>query len=365
MSTSKSRHVGIDVSAKTLAVATRATGGKVVCETFDNDAPGHRALVKRLTKRGRSVRVCVEATGMYSLDLALALHEARRAEVMVVNPRSARAFAIARMRRGKTDPIDAAMLLEFAERMPFEPWCPPSETARALRSIVRRVASLTRDHTAELNRLHALEATASSPKLLVADVQESSAALERRIEGLIRGALDLARSDAELGRKLELLLSIKGVGDKSAALLLGELATLPRDMTAKQWVAHAGLDPRPYRSGTSVHRPERISKTGNSRVRAALYMPAQRDTRIVHQYIQGAVGGYDILCQAFPQGLVGDILGAGFGPTAGGSDFGRHARGGIGVDIGNNNQGAFLGKSPGSSLANAGSAAGYQGYLVL
>ena len=91
----------------------------------------------------------------------------------------------------------------------------------------------------------------------------------------------------------------------------------------------------------------------------------QRDTRIVHQYVQGAKGGYDILYQAFPQGLVGDILGARLSTAAGGSDFGRHARGGIGVDIANNNQGAFLGKSPGSSLTYAGSAAGYLGYLSL
>ena len=47
-----------------------------------------------------------------------------------------------------------------------------------------------------------------------------------------------------------------------------------RDLAAAQWVAHAGLDPRPYESGTSVHRPRRISKVGNRHLRAALYMPA-------------------------------------------------------------------------------------------
>jgi transposase len=39
-------------------------------------------------------------------------------------------------------------------------------------------------------------------------------------------------------------------------------------------VGHAGLDPRPYDSGTSVHRPRRISKVGNRHSRAALYMAA-------------------------------------------------------------------------------------------
>jgi transposase len=45
-------------------------------------------------------------------------------------------------------------------------------------------------------------------------------------------------------------------------------------MTARQWVAHAGLDPRHYESGTSVHKRSRISRAGNRRLRWALYMPA-------------------------------------------------------------------------------------------
>jgi transposase len=34
------------------------------------------------------------------------------------------------------------------------------------------------------------------------------------------------------------------------------------------------LDPSPCESGTSVHRPRRISKVGNRHLRATLYMPA-------------------------------------------------------------------------------------------
>ena len=55
---------------------------------------------------------------------------------------------------------------------------------------------------------------------------------------------------------------------------MGELAILPTDMSARQWVAHAGIDPRQFKSGTSVDKPARISKMGNRRLRAALYMPA-------------------------------------------------------------------------------------------
>ena len=45
-------------------------------------------------------------------------------------------------------------------------------------------------------------------------------------------------------------------------------------MTVRQWVAHAGLDPRAFQSGTSVYKPARISKVGNAHIRRALFMPA-------------------------------------------------------------------------------------------
>lgn len=49
---------------------------------------------------------------------------------------------------------------------------------------------------------------------------------------------------------------------------------LAPDLDVRQRVAAAGLDPREFRSGTSVERRLRISKAGNQHLRRALYMPA-------------------------------------------------------------------------------------------
>jgi transposase len=69
-------------------------------------------LIAWLTKRGRTARVVLEATGTYSLDIALALHRAARVEVMVVNPRAVKLFAGALMQRAKTDLTAAVALRE-------------------------------------------------------------------------------------------------------------------------------------------------------------------------------------------------------------------------------------------------------------
>jgi transposase len=65
--------VGIDVSATTLVEATDRGRGPLLKE-FPNHAAGHRRLCRFLTKGRRKALVCIEATGIYSLDLAIALH---------------------------------------------------------------------------------------------------------------------------------------------------------------------------------------------------------------------------------------------------------------------------------------------------
>lgn len=84
---------GIDVSAAQLVVALEGEGGRGWQRSFPNRASGHEALILWLQKNGTRVRVCLEATGLYSLDLALALHAAAGIEVAVLNPKKVNRFA--------------------------------------------------------------------------------------------------------------------------------------------------------------------------------------------------------------------------------------------------------------------------------
>lgn len=81
---------------------------------------------------GQRVRVVLEATGLYALDLALLLSAHQQVQLMVANPRAVRHFAQAMMQRSKNDQLDAVVLLEFAECMPFTPWVRPMNNTLAL-----------------------------------------------------------------------------------------------------------------------------------------------------------------------------------------------------------------------------------------
>jgi transposase len=87
------RMVGIDVSARWIDVERAAADEPVAVRRVANTAAGHRAVGRWLTQGGRDARVVLEATGVYSWDIALALQRTARVEVMVLNPRVSKEFA--------------------------------------------------------------------------------------------------------------------------------------------------------------------------------------------------------------------------------------------------------------------------------
>lgn len=265
---------GIDVSARTLDVAIDSGRAPFWTGTFDNTAKGHRKLIRRLVARHRRVRIVVEATGVYHLDLALALSESKTIDVMVANPKATKGFAKAHMQRSKTDKTDALSILEFGRRMEFQAWDPPASEVLDLRALARHMAALATMRAQEKNRLHAHTQVAGRTPALRAAIERHIREIDQIIKDLQEEALVLIEESRDLRRAFHHLVSIKGLAKTSAISVLAELAVLPRDMTVRQWVAHAGLDPRLYQSGTSVMAMPRISKVGNRNLRRSLFMPA-------------------------------------------------------------------------------------------
>jgi transposase len=268
----KSLFAGIDVGAEELVLVIRKNGSPHHPQKFANTPSDHKRLVKKLVGMP-GIIVCLEATGVYHFDLAVALHDAGVA-LMVVNPKSSHNFAKALMKNSKTDAVDAETLAQYAERMDFVAWTRPSDEQIALRSFARRIDALTRLKAASKNHLHALAASKETPKAVLRDAKLSISQLEKRIARLSKEALVLIAKHDELERVFLLITGVKGIAEASAIALMGELLLLPQGLTNREWVKFAGLDPRAYDSGKSVHKQARLSKAGNRHIRSALYMPA-------------------------------------------------------------------------------------------
>ena len=106
--------------------------------------------------------------------------------------------------------------------MAFVAWTRPSNEKIALRSVARRIHSLTKQKAAAKNHLHALTATAETPKAVLKDASLAISQLEKRIDCLTTAALLLIVKHPELARILHLLISIKGIAETSTIALMGE-----------------------------------------------------------------------------------------------------------------------------------------------
>jgi transposase len=263
---------GIDVSARKLDVARFSNTGALHQRQFEQSPTGHHELAVYL-ERHQVEAVVMEATGIYYLDAAVALHNAG-IPVSVINPRAAHHFAKVMLQDSKTDRIDARLLAEYARRMTFKPWQPPREDWLALRDIARRINQLNGMCTAEKNRLHALQARQHTRKTMIDELQAHIQQLEHSIERLTAAAVDVIGQDPALTQYDACLTSATGIARASAVALLGELCLLPKELRADQVSRQAGLDVRLTESGSSIDQPGRLSKGGNTYLRAGLHMPS-------------------------------------------------------------------------------------------
>ncbi|MDY0185757.1 MAG: IS110 family transposase [Desulfuromonadaceae bacterium] len=268
---------GIDVSAKKIDVVIRVDGKNSKAKQFSQSAAGYQALSKHLSK-AKPAWVVLEATGVYYVDLAIALCQAGL-PVCVINPLSTHHFAKAKLNHAKTDATDAALLAEYGQVMQPRHWVVPSQELLHLRGLGRHINRLVHSRARAKNRLHALSSTQTTLKALIRDEEQGIRQLDKRIEKLRTAAHELLNSMPTLKASFDTLCTAVGVGENSALSILAEISILPSHLKAKQVSRQAGLDVQVSQSGSSVHKPGRMSKAGNAYLRTALFYPAMSAAR--------------------------------------------------------------------------------------
>ncbi len=255
--------LGIDVSKAKLDVCLLRDEQRPATKTFANTRDGFEQLAQWLTQRQVSeLHACLEATGRYGDEVALFLYD-RGSIVSVVNPAQIKAHAQSQMQRNKTDKLDAALIADFCRKQQPLAWTPPDPTLRELQALVRHYDDLKESLRQHQNRL---EAGSPSP-LVIGQLQAQVTLIQQQMD-------DHLDHHPDLKRQRDLLTSIPGLGDLTAAKLLAECRDIRRFDNVRQLVAFAGLNPKHRQSGSSVRGYPHISKMGRASLRAALYMPA-------------------------------------------------------------------------------------------
>lgn len=259
-------YLGIDIAKRSFDTVL-LQDGRTSHRQFANTTAGFQQLHTWLRDHVTApVHAGLEATSRYGDALALFLYQ-HGVRVSVINPARTHAFAKSELSRTKTDRADAALIARFVAAHQPPAWTPPPPEQRQLQALVRRLDALQAMRQQERNRWDLEDATS----VLAESLQAHLAHLDQQIAQLQQRLRQHLCAHPALQQRCTLLQSIPGIGECTALKLLAEL---PQCRSARQAAAHAGLSPRQRDSGSSVHGKTRLSKTGNARLRKALYLPA-------------------------------------------------------------------------------------------
>lgn len=263
--------IGIDVAKKKLDVHLLLPDASCHTGVFENTSSGYTKLIKwRKRLASKSVcHFCLEATGSYSLGVAIALAEAGE-RVSIVNPHRAKCFAHGDGADNKNDKIDARTLARMCREKRPDPWRVPSGAVRELISLSRYLEDLVGMKTQQSNRLGEpglSDMVTTSLTHMIEQIDEQIAEIEQAILALIDQHPDLRA-------KKDLLVTIPGIAERSAARFIAEIPDIEAFSSAPSLVRHAGLNPIEHQSGTSIRHNSQIARKGNRHLRTCLYMPA-------------------------------------------------------------------------------------------
>lgn len=260
---------GIDIGKLWLDLAL---DGRPERWRLPNTAEGHAELLAALLRLGVA-RVGLEASGGYERGVVAALRGAGL-EVVLFQPRQSlssgsdprmRAYATYRLRRAKTDRIDAGLIAACAAAHgPARD--APDERLVALAEPLRLVEQID----ADIARLKTRRETYAS-QAIRDGITDEIKRLKAWRAAQIRSLLKALRAHPDLARRLQLLTSIQGLGQRTALTLLVRMPELG-SLTREEAASLAGLAPFDHASGNKEGR-RRIAG-GRAVVRTALYAAA-------------------------------------------------------------------------------------------
>ena len=251
---------GIDTSKLKLDIAVH---GRTERWQVANSLPGWRLLASNLAKAGVT-RVGIEATGGYERGVVEHLR-ATDFVVLVLQPMQVKAFARVHLRRAKNDALDAILIAACAAAID-QPRIAPDPRLADLVRYLTFIEQIQEDIVRFKTRLEHID----EPRLrsiISSDIRR----LKARRTAQLRTIAKHLRGHDDLASRLELVMSIPGIGERTALALIIRMPELGR-ISREEAAALAGL--APFDDDSGQHKGQRHIAGGRGRLRRSLFAAA-------------------------------------------------------------------------------------------
>ena len=266
--------VGLDISKLTFD-AFAIVGNAEYSAKFGNNSKGLDQFSDWLKSLGcDDLHICMEATGNYYEEVAD--YFAEYYSVYVVNPLKISKYAESRFKRTKTDKQDAKLIAEYCQSVKESELVKRQKTTDEQYRLSRMTVAYTQIKS---------ECAAMKNRYQVAKDEEAAKAYAEIIKAMdeqlevLKAKIKEQTENPKCKESVKRLETIPGIGRMTAAVLFQYL-TSSKFETSNKFAAFAGLSPQQKESGTSVRGKGKLTKFGNRKLRAVLFMPAMVAYRI-------------------------------------------------------------------------------------
>ena len=228
-----------------------------------NALPGWRALAANLTRAGVT-RVGIEATGGYERGVVEHLRTAGFT-VLVLQPMQVKAFGRVHLRRAKNDDLDAVLIAACTAALDQPKIAPDPRLAELARNLTF-LEQIEEDIARFKTRLEHIDEPRLR-RLVTSDI----ARLKARRAAQVRDIAKHLRDHDDLAKRLDLVLSIPGIGERTALALIIRMPELGQ-ISREEAAALAGL--APFDDDSGLHRGQRHIAGGRGRLRRSLFAAA-------------------------------------------------------------------------------------------
>jgi transposase len=268
-------YLGVDIAKSHLDAAIGEEKRR-----FSNDTIGHRELIRWVKQTKAPIQVICESSGGYERRLVQAVAQAG-IRISLVQANRVRQFARAGGILAKTDRIDAEMLCGFGRVMR-----PQTVTAATLEQEHLRELESQRRHLTHLLVMEQNRGARVSDACVVRLNRSLINQIKKQIEKLDLLIKEHIEQSPRLSAKAEKLISIKGIGLRTAALLLAQMPELGQ-LNRREVAALVGV--APFNRDSGKMRGKRAIYGGRRFVRHGLYMAAMvaaRHNPILREFYQ-------------------------------------------------------------------------------
>lgn len=270
--------IGIDISKKKTDWCVCSSGKSQELLKVGNTVDELQDAIQKLLESGidkKEMLVCAEFTGKYIYPLAVACKQ-KGVFLWLENAYNINLYA--KKQRGKSDSVDARRIADYAKKNQEDARgyvlpCKAVARLKQLLSLQRDFTTMRAKYKAKINDSKGFMDEDIYAEIVRSweDVIDTYTSQLKKIDEEINS---LINSDEELNRQNTLLLTVPGVGKKTAQQMIAYTGGFKSFPDGRKICCYIGVAPFGYESGTSVHTSYRVSDRANKQLKTTIHMAA-------------------------------------------------------------------------------------------